>query len=78
MNKKNKDHMQTFILYIEGYYIEMNYQKSFSVGGEIYAVVSFKKQVKNVSFFGNIGKDIDGEQLTQELENLGIDTSNIS
>ncbi|MDE5037867.1 PfkB family carbohydrate kinase, partial [Francisella tularensis] len=30
-----------------------------------------------VSFFGNIGKDIAGEQLTQELETHGIDTSNI-
>ncbi|MFV9931185.1 MAG: carbohydrate kinase family protein [Francisella endosymbiont of Hyalomma asiaticum] len=77
MNMQKKDTTQSFMLLKEGAKIEVTDQKSFSGGGATNAAVSFKKQGINVSFFGKIGKDIAGEQITQELKNNSIDISNI-
>ncbi|ALB01844.1 sugar kinase [Francisella persica ATCC VR-331] len=77
MSMQKKDTIQSFMLLEEGAKIEVTDQKSFSGGGATNAAVSFKKQGIDVSFFGKIGKDIAGEQITQELKNHGIDISNI-
>lgn len=77
MNMQKKDTTQSFMLLEEGAKIEVTEQKSFSGGGATNAAVSFKKQNIDVSFFGKIGKDIAGEQITNELKEHGIDISNI-
>lgn len=77
MNMQKKDTTQSFMLLEEGAKIEVTEQKSFSGGGATNAAVSFKKQDIDVSFFGKIGKDIAGEQISNELKDLGIDISNI-
>ena len=77
MKMQKKETTQSFMLLEEGAKIEVNEQNSFSGGGATNAAVSFKKQGLDVSFFGKIGKDIAGKKILQELEDFGIDISNI-
>ena len=77
MNMQKKETTQSFMLLEEGAKIEVNEQNSFSGGGATNAAVSFKKQGLDVSFFGKIGNDIAGKKILEELDNFGIDISNI-
>ena len=77
MNMQKKDTTQSFMLLEEGAKIEVKEHKSFTGGGATNAAISFKKQGLEVSFFGKIGKDLNGKKIAQELDDFGIDISNV-
>lgn len=77
MSMQKKDTTQSYMLLGEGAKIEVKEHNSFSGGGATNAAVSLKKQDIDVSFFGKIGNDLAGKKIAAELEEFGIDTSNI-
>lgn len=68
---------QSYLLLEEGSKIEVTEQNSFSGGGATNAAMSFKRQGFDVKLFCKIGQDLTGEVVLQELQDGGIDTSNV-
>lgn len=68
---------QSYLLLEEGGKIEVADQQVFSGGGATNAAASLKKLGIDVNLFCKVGRDLTGQQLVDELEQFGLDTSHI-